>query len=290
MSEDTLLEDLDSFDLDEKDEDFIEYIFITSTHNYMLFFSNLGRVYWLKVYEIPEASRQSKGKAIVNLINLSARDERINAAISVYGFDNLDTYLLMATQRGIIKKTPLAEYGNPRKGGIWSINLDADDSLIGVKMTDGKEEVVMGTQKGLAIHFKEEDVRPIGRTGKGVRGIRVAKDDKVVGMEVVRGKETFLTATESGYGKRTASDKYRMQTRGGKGVINIKTSDRNGLVIGIKRVSDKDDIVLMTAKGIVIRQPVKDISVIGRNTLGVRLIRLEPGDKLVSISRISRIG
>ena len=271
-----------------KDEDFIEDIFITSTHNYMLFFSNLGRVYWLKVYEIPEASRQSKGKAIINLINLSSRDERINAAISVYGFDNLDTYLLMATQRGIIKKTPLAEYGNPRKGGIRSINLDADDSLIGVKMTDGKEEVVMGTQKGLAIHFKEEDVRPIGRTGKGVRGIRVAKDDKVVGMEVVRGKETFLTATESGYGKRTASDKYRMQTRGGKGVINIKTSDRNGLVIGIKRVSDKDDIVLMTAKGIVIRQPVKDISVIGRNTLGVRLIRLEPGDKLVSISRISR--
>ncbi|MFH1783596.1 MAG: DNA gyrase subunit A [bacterium] len=270
-----------------KEEDFIEDIFITSTHNYMLFFSNLGRVYWQKVYEIPEASRQSKGKAIVNLINLSSRDERINAAISVQGFDKEDSFLLMATKLGVIKKTHLADYGNPRKGGIRAINLDEGDSLIGVKMTDGKEEIIIGTRNGIAIHFKEEEVRPIGRTGKGVRGIRIGKDDEVVGMEVIRGKETFLTATELGYGKRTSADKYRMQARGGKGVINIKAGPRNGFVIGIKRVSDNDDIVLMTAKGIVIRQPVKDISSIGRNTLGVRLIRLEPQDKLVSISRLN---
>jgi DNA gyrase subunit A len=270
-----------------KEEDFVEDIFVTSTHNYMLFFSNLGRVYWLKVYELPEASRQGKGKAIVNLIQLSSQGERISAAIPVRDFNNPDAYLLMATKKGVIKKTPLTEYSNPRKGGIIAINLDDGDNLIGVKVTDGKEEIVIGTRKGTAIHFKEEEVRPIGRTGMGVRGIKLEDGDDVVGMEVVRGKETFLTATENGFGKRTGADKYRLQSRGGKGVINIKPNERNGLVIGIKRVSDKDDIVLMTSQGIVIRQPVKDISVIGRNTVGVRLIRLEDQDKLVSISRIS---
>ncbi len=271
-----------------KEDDFVEDIFVTSTHNYMLFFSNLGRVYWLKVYEIPETNRQSKGKAIVNLINLYSTDERINAAIAVQGFDKPDTYLLMVTQQGVIKKTPIAEYGNPRKGGIIAINLEKDDNLIGVKMTDGKEEIIICTKRGTAIHFDEKEVRPIGRTGRGVRGIRLNKEDEVVGMEVIRGKETFLTVTENGYGKITGADKYRMQSRGGKGVINIKTNQRNGCVVGIKRLSNTDDVVLMTAKGIVIRQPVKDISVVGRNTMGVRLIRLEQDDKLVSISRINK--
>ncbi len=268
-----------------RDEDFVEDVFITSTHNYMLFFTDRGRVYWKKVYEIPEASRSARGKALVNLIRLTSSDERVNAVLTIHDFTK-DSYVLMATSRGVVKKTPLEAYSNPRNSGIIAIDLDKNDSLIGVKMTDGKQEVVIGTRKGLAIHFNEKEVRPIGRTGKGVRGIMLNKDDEVIGMEVVRGKETFLTVTENGYGKRTRADRYRLQSRGGKGVINIKANQRNGNVVGIKRVTDNDDIVLMTTKGIVNRQPIDTISVLGRNTQGVRLIRLQDNDKLVSMARI----
>ncbi|MDD5688117.1 MAG: DNA gyrase subunit A [Elusimicrobia bacterium] len=268
-----------------RDEDFVEDMFVTSTHSYMLLFTNRGRVYWIRVYEIPEATRTSKGKAIINLVQLSTAEEKITASIPIKSFEKEKaTYLLMATKNGTIKKTELSEYSNIRKSGIIAINLEDGDSLIDVKHTEGKSEIVIATKEGLAIRFNEDDVRCIGRSGKGVRGIRLNKGDDVIGMETVMPKDTVLIATENGYGKRTEIDDYRVQSRGGKGVINIKTTDRNGNVIGIKNVKDDNDIMLMTQQGIMIRMAVKGISVIGRNTQGVRLIRLGEGDKLASIT------
>jgi DNA gyrase subunit A len=270
-----------------REEDFIEDIFITTTHSYMLFFTNLGKVYWLKVYEIPEATRTAKGKAIVNLVKLSSPGELITAMVAVRDFaKEEDKYLLMATGNGVIKMTPLKEYSNPRSGGIIAIKLDKNDSLIDVKVATGKEEVIMGTRKGKAIHFAQREIRPIGRTGRGVRGIRLGEGDKVVGMEIVGKKDTLLTATTNGYGKRTYVEKYRLQARGGKGVINIITDQRNGEVVGIKRATDGDDVMLVTSHGLFIRQPVRGIRLIGRSTKGVRLIRLEEGDRLVAIASV----
>jgi len=272
-----------------REEDFVKNMFVTSTHSYLLLFTNRGRVYWLRVYEIPEATRTSKGKAVINLIQLSSPEEKITAAIPIRSFEEKEkSYLLMATKNGIIKKTELDAYSNIRKSGIIAINLEDGDSLIDVKHTDGKTEVIMATKEGLAIRFKEENVRCIGRSGKGVRGIRLNKDDEVVGMETVTPKDTILTAAENGYGKRTDVSKYRLQSRGGKGVINIKSTERNGAVIGTVRVSDDNDVMLMTQKGIMIRMATSAISVIGRNTQGVRLIRLEEGDKLVSIANVAK--
>jgi len=270
-----------------REEDFIEDIFITTTHSYMLFFTNLGKVYWLKVYEIPEATRTAKGKAIVNLVKLSAPGESITAMVAVRDFAKEgEKYLLMVTCNGVIKMTPLKEYSNPRSGGIIAIKLGKGDSLIDVKVGTGKEEVIIGTKKGKAIHFAEEEVRSIGRTGQGVRGIRLGEGDKVVGMEIVKKSDTLLTATANGYGKRTSVDKHRLQTRGGKGVINIITDHRNGEVVGIRRVTEGDDVMLVTSRGLFIRQPVKGIRLIGRSTKGVRLIRLEEGDRLVAIASV----
>ncbi len=270
-----------------REEDFIENIFITTTHSYMLFFTNLGRVYWLKVYEIPEATRTAKGKAIVNLVRLSSIGESITAMVSVRDFaKEEEKYLLMATCNGVIKMTSLKEYSNPRKGGIIAIKLGKKDSLIDVKLTTGKEEVIIGTGKGKSIRFAEEEMRSIGRAGQGVRGIRLGKGDGVVGMEIMKEGDTLLTATSKGYGKRTHVDKYRLQARGGKGVINIITDQRNGEVVGIKSVTDSDDIVLVTSRGLFIRQAVKGIRRIGRSTKGVRLIRLEEGDRLVAIASV----
>lgn len=270
-----------------REEDFIEDIFITTTHSYMLFFTNLGKVYWLKVYEIPEATRTAKGKAIVNLVKLSSPGESITAMVAVRDFaKEEDKYLLMVTCNGVIKMTPLKEYSNPRSGGIIAIKLGKRDSLIDVKLTTGKEEVIIGTRKGKAIHFAEEEIRPIGRTGQGVRGIRVGEGDGVVGTEIVKKADTLLTATSNGYGKRTSVDKHRLQARGGKGVINIITDQRNGEVVGIKRVTEGDDVVLVTSRGLFIRQPVRGIRLIGRSTKGVRLIRLEEGDRLVAIASV----
>ena len=267
-----------------REEDFIENLFVTSTHSYMLLFTNRGRIYWIRVYEIPEAQRTSKGKAIINLVQLSSAEEKITAAIPIRSFEEENkTFLLMATRNGTIKKTELEEYSNIRKGGIIAINLEDGDSLIDVKHTDGKQEVILATKNGLAIRFNEEQIRVIGRSGKGVRGIRLNKADEVVGMETVTSKDTVLIATVNGYGKRTNIDDYRLQARGGKGVINMKTTERNGCVIGVKNVKDDSDIMLMTEKGIMIRMAANGISVIGRNTQGVRLIRLEEGDKLASI-------
>ncbi|MFH1380388.1 MAG: DNA gyrase C-terminal beta-propeller domain-containing protein, partial [bacterium] len=270
-----------------RDEDFIEHIFITSTHSYMLVFSDLGRVYWLKVYEIPEGGRIAKGKAVINLVQLSTPKEKITAAIAVRDFEEQkDCSLMMATKKGLVKKTPLEAYSNPRRGGIIAIGIGEGDMLMSVKLTDGKQEMLLASKSGLAIRFKEENIREIGRSGKGVRGIRLGKDDEVVGMEVVGPQDSILTATENGYGKRTKIDEYRIQSRGGKGVINIKTTKRNGQVIGIRRVKEDDDLMLMTIHGQIIRQPIKNISHIGRNTQGVRLVSLNEGDKLAAIAYI----
>ena len=272
-----------------REEDFIEDIFITTTHSYMLFFTNLGKVYWLKVYEIPEATRTAKGKAIVNLVKLSSPGESITAMVAVRDFTKEgEKYLLMVTCNGVIKMTPLKEYSNPRSGGIIAIKLGKRDSLIDVKLTTGKGEVIIGTRKGKAIRFAEEEVRAIGRTGQGVRGIRLGKGDAVIGMEIMGKGDTLLTATANGYGKRTYVEKYKLQGRGGKGVINIVTDQRNGEAVGIKNVSEGDDVVLVTSRGLFIRQPVRGIRLVGRSTKGVRLIRLEEGDRLVAIAGVAK--
>jgi len=274
-----------------REEDFVQELFITNTLAYLLLFTNKGRVYWTRVYEIPEASRTAKGKAVVNFVQLSAQDEKITASIPVRTFEEekgKETYLFMGTQQGTVKKTALAEFANPRRGGIIAIKLDEGDGLITVKHTDGKSQIIIGTKEGIAIRFEEEEVRPIGRAGKGVRGIRLDKKDVVVGIEAVGAKDVFLTATENGFGKRTKVDEYRLQARGGKGVINMKTTDRNGNVVGLVTANDGDEIMLMTAKGMSIRVPAKEVSIIGRNVQGVRLLRQEEDDKLAAIAPLAK--
>jgi DNA gyrase subunit A len=268
-----------------KEEDFVNNVIVTTTHAYILFFTNFGKVYWLKAYNIPEASRQAKGKAIINLINLQ-QDERITAAIPIREFTEKEEYLVMVTKQGIFKKTDLKEYSNPRKNGIIALTLNDGDMLVDVKKTDGNQEIVIASKNGLAIHFNENMVRTIGRTSKGVRGIRLRDGDEVIGMDICGEDGTFLIATENGYGKRTKTKEYRLQNRGGKGVINIKTTERNGKVIGVKTVNDDDEIILITESGMIIRQKVNGISVIGRNAQGVRLIKIKEGDKVISLEKI----
>jgi DNA gyrase subunit A len=274
-----------------REEDYVEQLFVTNTLAYLLLFTNKGRVYWTRVYEIPEAGRAAKGKSIANFIQLSSQEEKITAAIPVGSFDAKDaqaTFLFMGTAHGTVKKTPLPEFANPRRGGIIAIKLDEEDSLIGVKRTDGKSQIIIGTRGGLAIRFDEEEVRPIGRAGMGVRGIKLEKGDRVVGMEAVGSKDTILIGTENGYGKRTDIDEYRLQSRGGHGVINIKTTDRNGPVVGLIKANDGDDIMIMTEKGMSIRLPAKDVSIIGRNAQGVRLVRQADDDKLAAITPLAK--
>jgi len=268
-----------------KEEDFVENLFISSTHNYILFFTNLGRLYWEKVYEIPEGSRQSRGKAIVNLLELQ-EGETINAMIPVKEFDK-NHYLLMATRAGTIKKTPLSEFKNPRKAGIIAVTLDEDDELVRVLLTDGKKEVLMVSKKGKAIRFSEEDVRPMGRTARGVRGMTLdGPDDEVVSLDIVGETTTLLTVTENGFGKRTEYSQYPAHRRGGKGVITIITNERNGPVSRVRSVADDDELIFTSADGIIIRIPAKDISIQGRNTQGVRIINLKLGDKVAGVARI----
>ncbi|MFC1546488.1 DNA gyrase subunit A [bacterium] len=268
-----------------KEEDFVKEVMVTSTHAYVLFFTNLGRLYWLKVYEIPEASRIARGKAIVNLLHLSP-GEKVTAVIPIRKFIEETRYLIMVTKLGNIKKTALEHFSNPRKKGIIAISLEEGDTLVDVKLTDGAKEIVLATRDGQAIHFREEDIRPMGRGAKGVRGIRLTREEIVIGMDIVEENGTFLVATENGYGKRTKISAYRTQSRGGKGVINIKTTERNGKVIGVRTVHNDDEIILITQNGMIIRQPVKGISVIGRNAQGVRLIKIKEGDRLVSMARV----
>lgn len=272
-----------------KEEDFVEKMFITSSHAYMLFFTTRGRLYWMRAYEIPEGARTSKGKAIVNLLQLQGTEEKITAAIafkSIAEKETKDEYLLMCTRNGTIKKIALSEFSNPRKGGIIAIKLEDGDILTEVKAIEKNPEVVIATKKGIAIRFNEKDVRAIGRSGMGVRGIGLEKDDEVIGMEIVSPNDIFLSVSENGYGKRTEVGKYRLQRRGGHGVINMQATERNGDVVGIKKANKGEEVMIMTQNGITIRMRVDSISVIGRNTQGVRLVRLEEGDKVAAVASV----
>ncbi|MCP4649679.1 MAG: DNA gyrase subunit A [PVC group bacterium] len=268
-----------------KEEDFIEHLFIASTHDYLLVFTDKGKVYWVKVYEIPQASRLSKGKAIVNLLQFES-GEKISALIQVKEFEE-GKFLTMATKNGQVKKTDLMAYSHPRKGGISAITLRDKDALIACKLTDGQQEIILATKGGKAIRFAESDVRHMGRTASGVRGISLSKKDYVVGMEIVEHEGTILTVTESGVGKRTKFEEYRVQSRGGKGIINIKTTKTNGEVVAFKTVVDTDELMLITSSAMVVRCPIKDIRSTGRSTQGVRLIRTKEKDKLVAVARLA---
>jgi len=268
-----------------REDDFIEHMFVASTHQYILFFTDKGRCYWLKVHEIPEGGRTTKGRSIVNLLEKD-KDDNITAFVTVKDFRD-DQYLVMATEKGTIKKTVLSAYGNVRRGGINAINLIGGDRLIEVKMTDGSSDIVIGTKNGFAIRFNEKNVRDMGRTATGVRGVKLGKDDLVVGLLVIRrGGVSILVVTEKGYGKRSDINDYRVTNRGGKGVITVKTTDKVGKLIAMMEVTDKDELVIISTKGMVIRQSVKDIRVMGRNTQGVRVIRLNDGDSIADIARV----
>ena len=267
-----------------KDDDFIEHMFIASTHHYILFFTDKGKVYWLKVFEIPEGGRATRGRSIINLIE-KEQNEKIAAFISVKEFND-DNYLIMATEKGTIKKTVLSAYGNVRKGGINAINVVKGDTLISVKLSDGNNDVVLGTRNGFAIRFNEKDVRDMGRTATGVRGIKLAKNDIVVGLLVIKRNDNILVVTENGFGKRSDINDYRITHRGGRGVITVKTTDKVGKMIAMMEVVDGDEFVIISSKGMVIRQSVKEIRVMGRNTQGVRVIRLNEGDKIADIAKV----
>jgi DNA gyrase subunit A len=270
--------------IETKEEDFVEHLFIASTHNYILFFTPKGRCHWLKVHEIPVGGRLAKGKPIVNMLEL-VEEEKVAAFMPVKEFDDKH-FVVMATQNGIIKKTLLSAFSNPRKGGINAMNIPEDDNLIEVWITDGTCDIILGTREGQAIRFPEVKVRDMGRTAYGVKGITLKKKDRVIGMVVVKRDTTLLSVTENGFGKRTAISDYRVTNRGGKGIINIKTTERNGKVIAIKEVVTDDELMLISQKGIIIRQPVNQIKVIGRSTQGVKLINLDEGDKVVDVARV----
>ena len=270
--------------MDTKEEDFVEHIFVASTHNYILFFTDRGKCYWLKVFEIPEGRRAARGKAIVNLLQVEP-DEKIAAFVPVKEFDD-DRCVFMVTRRGVVKKTNLSAYSRPNSKGIIAQILDDGDSLMDVKLTDGKEDVIIVTHDGMSTRFSESDVRSIGRTARGVRGIRLRDGDCVVGVEIAESGGTLLVVTEKGYGKRTDMSEYRSQRRGGTGVITIRTSIRNGPVVGTKNVADDDELIVMTTGGMIIRLPVEGIRSIGRNTQGVRLIALRSDDLVSDIAKV----
>ncbi|MDL2123044.1 MAG: DNA gyrase subunit A [Deltaproteobacteria bacterium] len=262
-----------------KEEDFVKHLFVASTHHTFLFFTNLGKVYWCKVYEIPHSGRLSRGKAIVNLLNFE-KDEKLATVLAVKSFEP-GSHIFMATKNGLIKKTDIMAYSHPRTGGIIALNLAPDDELIGARITDGTMNIFLCSANGKSIRFHESDARPIGRVARGVRGMRLAAGDYIVGMEVLSHGQTLFSVTENGYGKRTSVDEYPVQKRGGKGVITIKTSERNGQVVSIMLVEEVDDLMLMTNTGKIIRMHIKGISVISRNTQGVKLINMAKGEKVV---------
>ncbi|ABO48559.1 DNA gyrase subunit A [Desulforamulus reducens MI-1] len=267
-----------------KEEDFVRDLFIASTHHFLLFFTNKGKVYRLKVYEVPEASRTAKGTPIINLLSFDS-DEYVTTVIPIKEFEET-AYLFMATKHGIVKKTALTEYNSSRRDGLIAINLDEKDKLVAVELTHGKEEIIMCTQEGIAIRFSEEDVRPMGRVTRGVKGITLSQNDHVVKMDVIKEGASLLTVTANGYGKRTPMDEYRIQARGGKGIINIKTTKRNGAVTGVLVVSEEDEVMMISAEGIIIRINVKDVSSMGRNTQGVTLMRTGENDHIVAIAKV----
>jgi DNA gyrase subunit A len=268
-----------------KDTDFVETIFVASTHSYVLFFTNLGRCYWLKVHEIPEAGPTGKGKAVVNLLNL-AQDEKIAAVLPVREFKD-NKFVIMATKNGMVKKTELMAYSNPRAGGIIAVNVRDGDELIGAEITGGNNEILLTTRFGQAIRFKEEDVRETGRGATGVIGIRLEDNDEVVSLEVIENRNAqILTVTEMGYGKRTPVSEYRLTARGGKGVITIKTTGKNGRVVGAFQVTDDMQVILITTHGKIIRMEASEINVYGRGTQGLRLIDLEPEERVAAVAKV----
>jgi DNA gyrase subunit A len=270
-----------------KEEDFVERLFIASTHSYIMVFTDLGKVYWLKVHEIPQGGRASRGKAIVNLLQL-ASGEKVTTILPVKEFVD-GKFIVTATQQGTVKKTELMAYANPRAGGIIALTIDEGDRLIAARLTDGSTDILLASRSGKSIRFPEGDVRSMGRTARGVRGMLLEADDRVIGMETVTAATaaTLVTVTENGYGKRTDLDEYRVQSRGGKGIITIKTSERNGKVVDIKLVDEDDDLMFITDRGKVLRTGVAHLSVIGRNTQGVRLMVLEPGERIVAVAKLA---
>ena len=268
-----------------KDEDFVDKLFVANTHDTILCFSSRGKVYWLKVYQVPQASRGSRGKPIVNLLPLE-EGERINAVLPVQEYDE-NSFVFMATSGGTVKKTPLSQFSRPRSSGIIAIDL-RDDQLVDVAITGGDAEILLIASSGKSIRFREGDVRPMGRGAAGVRGIKLPPDHEVIGLTIVN-EGLILIATENGYGKRTDIEEFPVQGRGGQGVIAIQTSERNGRTVGAAQVLDEDEIMLISSNGTLVRTPVADISIQGRNTQGVRLIRVEPTERLVGLARIAYI-
>jgi DNA gyrase subunit A len=269
-----------------REEDFVEHLFTATNHSYILFFTDRGKCYWVKVYDIPEGGRAAKGRAIINLIECEP-DEKVNAFIAVKDFSE-DHYVVMATEKGKVKKTVLSAYSHPRKKGIYAVEIREGDKLIEARVSTGDNDILLGTRNGKSIRFSEQQIRPSGRKTMGVKGITLSsKDDKVVGMLLIKREgTTVLVATENGFGKRTDISQYRPQRRGGKGVLTMKTTDRVGKMIAIKEAIDSDDLMIITTRGVLIRQPVSKIRAIGRATQGVKLINLDKGSKVASITRI----
>lgn len=272
--------------MDTKDDDFVEHLFVTNSHHYLMFFTNKGKVYRLKAYEIPDLSRTARGTPIINLIQIE-QDEMISAVIPVEDFGT-DHYLFFATKRGIVKKTPIEDYVNIRKVGLIAITLRDNDELIGVKLTDGQQEIIMGTAQGMSIRFSEKDVRSMGRGATGVKGITVGKDDSVIDMDVVQEEHDVLIVTARGYGKRTPMSEYRSQTRGGKGIKTLNVTEKNGQIVGLKVVKNDEDLMIITALGTLIRTSIDGISQMGRYTQGVRLIHIRDEDEVATVSRVEK--
>ena len=271
-----------------KDEDWIESLFVARSHSHILFFTNLGQVHWLKVFEIPEAGRTARGRPVVNLLSL-AEGEKITACVPIRTFDAAAS-IFFATGRGVVKKTPLAAFSRPRRGGIRAMTLAPGDELIGAQLTDGTWQIILATRNGLAIRFREGDVRAMGRAAGGVRGITLGQDDRVVSMEIADEQKTLLTATTHGYGKRTPLAEYRLINRGGKGVTNIALTEKTGKVAGVKAVTGDSELMFLSKQGAAIRIPSKGISLIGRATQGVRIMKLEEGDELIAVERLVQNG
>jgi DNA gyrase subunit A len=271
-----------------REEDFVSHLFVASTHAYIMIFSDRGRAYWLKVHEIPDVGPGGKGKAIANLVSMEA-GEKIAALLTVREFpdDEGRQFVVMGTRKGVVKKTDLSAFSNPRAGGIIAMGVEEGDAVIAVELSDGSSQVFLGTSNGMAIRFDEGDVRAMGRTAYGVRGITLRDDDEVVAMEIVREGGTILSVTQNGYGKRTGLEEYRLQSRGGVGIINIQTTDRNGRVVGMAYVHDDDEVMLVTQQGMIIRMKAGDVRVIGRATQGVRLIEMEEGDQVVAVAKLA---
>ncbi|WP_159888120.1 DNA gyrase subunit A [Paenibacillus puerhi] len=272
--------------MDTKDNDFVEHLFVTNSHHYLMFFTDKGKVYRLKAYEIPDLSRTARGTPIINLLQIE-QGETINAVIPVESFDS-DKYLFFATKNGIVKKTPLDDYSNIRKVGLIAINLREDDDLIGVRLTDGNQSIIMGTKEGMSIHFPEHDVRAMGRSATGVKGIQLDEGDVVIDMDVAQETDSVLIVTSKGYGKRTPVEEYRIQSRGGKGIKTLNVTPKNGPVVGLKVVREDEDLMIITALGTVIRTSMGGISLMGRNTQGVRVIHIRDEDEVSTLARVDR--